>query len=163
MPRTAVLMALLAVAVLSPVPAFPLEGGGATPRAPAPAPKPAPAPAPREGEDPAPSPVRVYIPFEDLRKVFEKEGQGVFVPWKEFQDLWRRAMDRPESATNVSGVTSAKYEGRGEGDLAILEAGLDIAAASDGESAVAVGRGAPALAAARLAGNAGILSHETRR
>src|SRR5688572_3395793 len=136
MPRTASLLAVLAVAALLPAPALRAEGG----KPPVPAPKPPEArPAPKPPEDPAPSPVRVYVPFEDLRKVFEKEGQGVFVPWKEFQELWRKAMDRPDVAPPVSGVTAARYEGRVEGDLAILEANLDVASASDGETLIPVG------------------------
>ncbi len=156
--RTAALLAILAVAALAPLPGARAEGG--RPKPPVPAPGPAPAPAPKEGEDAGPSPVRVYVPFEDLRKVFEKEGQGVFVPWKEFQDLWRKAMDRPETAPSVAGVTTARYEGRVEGDLAILEATLDVAAASDGESAVPVGLGDAALGAADLDGKPAVLLDE---
>ena len=36
----------------------------------------------------------IYIPFKDLKDVFEKEGQGVFVPFKEFMKLWKANLDR---------------------------------------------------------------------
>ncbi len=102
--------------------------------------------------DEVPPPSRVYIPFEDLKKVFEKEGQGVFVPYEEFQRLWKRAMDRPAEATAPSGVSTAFYEGRVEGDLAVIEAALEVIAASDGESAIPVGLAGAALGEATLDG-----------
>lgn len=33
----------------------------------------------------------IYIPYEKLRKVFEKEGRGVFLPYEKFQELWQAA------------------------------------------------------------------------
>ena len=33
----------------------------------------------------------IYIPYEDLRKTFEKSGRGVFLPYEEFQKLWQAA------------------------------------------------------------------------
>jgi hypothetical protein len=36
----------------------------------------------------------IYIPYEDLRKVFEREGRGVFLPYDEFLKLWRKARDK---------------------------------------------------------------------
>ena len=33
----------------------------------------------------------IYIPYEKLRNVFEKEGRGVFLPYDQFQELWRAA------------------------------------------------------------------------
>lgn len=36
----------------------------------------------------------VYIPYEKLRETFEREGRGVFLPYEEFQELWRAAVDR---------------------------------------------------------------------
>ena len=36
------------------------------------------------------SPAKVYVPYKELKAVFEKEGQGVFLPYKEFQRLWRQ-------------------------------------------------------------------------
>jgi len=43
---------------------------------------------------PEASPVReqsIYIPYEKLREVFEKEGRGVFLPYEKFQELWKAA------------------------------------------------------------------------
>mgnify|MGYP003512945731 CR=1 FL=1 len=33
----------------------------------------------------------IYIPYTKLRQIFEKEGRGVFVPYDEFQRLWKAA------------------------------------------------------------------------
>ncbi len=33
----------------------------------------------------------IYIPYDKLWKVFEKEGRGVFVPYEEFNRLWTAA------------------------------------------------------------------------
>ena len=33
----------------------------------------------------------IYIPYEKLRDVFEKEGRGVFLPYAKFQELWNAA------------------------------------------------------------------------
>jgi hypothetical protein len=151
--RSLSVFALLAALFLASSPGARGEGDG-------PKPPPGKGAAPKDGDPKEPNPVRVYVPFEDLRKVFEKEGQGVFVPWEEFQKLWRKAMDRPESPTSVAGVTAARYEGRVEGDLAILEATLDVAASSDGESAVFVGLGDAALGEATLNGKPAILLDE---
>lgn len=33
----------------------------------------------------------IYIPYENLRKTFEKEGRGVFLPYEKFRQLWDAA------------------------------------------------------------------------
>ena len=39
----------------------------------------------------------VYIPYDHLREVFEREGRGVFLPYEEFEALWRAAYERPST------------------------------------------------------------------
>jgi len=107
--------------------------------------------------DDRPEPARVYIPFEDLKKVFETEGQGVFVPYAEFQDLWKRAMDRGPDRTPPAGVTTALYEGVIEGDLAVVKATLDVLSGKDGESAVPIGLGGAVIGEATLDGKPAVL------
>ncbi|MBN1908403.1 MAG: hypothetical protein JW818_01575, partial [Pirellulales bacterium] len=36
----------------------------------------------------------IYIPYEKLRKVFEKQGRGVFLPYEQFQELWKAAREK---------------------------------------------------------------------
>jgi len=55
--------------------------------------------APAGGEDEKPEGTllreqSIYIPYEKLRKVFEKEGRGVFLPYEQFQELWKAARDK---------------------------------------------------------------------
>ncbi len=33
----------------------------------------------------------IYIPYDKLREVFEREGRGVFLPYEKFQELWKAA------------------------------------------------------------------------
>jgi hypothetical protein len=114
-------------------------------------------PAAPRADDDVPPPSRVYVPFEDLKKVFEKEGQGVFVPYAEFKELWKKAMDRGPGATTPSGVSSALYEGRVEGDLALIEATLEVQSGSDGESSVPVGLAGATLGSASLDGKPAVI------
>jgi hypothetical protein len=160
--RTVALAAALLLAAASPVPGAAAQE--ADPPAPAPrSPRPGdgdPSPGPGSHREPGKSPgtpSRVYIPFEDLKKVFEKEGQGVFVPWAEFQDLWRRAHAQREASDLPAGVASAVYEGRIEGDLAIVRADLEVVASADGESTVPVGLGGAALGEAILDGRPAVI------
>ena len=40
----------------------------------------------------------IYIPYEKLRRVFEEHGRGVFLPYEQFQELWRAAREKDEPA-----------------------------------------------------------------
>ena len=35
----------------------------------------------------------IYIPYEKLRRTFEREGRGVYLPYDKFQELWKAAHD----------------------------------------------------------------------
>jgi len=63
----------------------------------------------------------IYIPYEKLREVFEKQGRGVFLPYEKFQELWKAARDRtappPEAKppidaliTEVSGTATVSKD-----------------------------------------------------
>ena len=78
---------------------------------------------------------KVYIPFRDLSKVFEKEGEGVFLPYDEFLELWRKAHGVDETAGGPpmpAAVRAAAYEGQAEGDMVRLDAALEVEVLSDG-------------------------------
>ncbi len=103
-PRIAIAAMALALAhgILAQDPAPPPAAPAAAPAevsppaAPAAAPAPAPAAAPETFREQV-----IYIPYEDLRKTFEKAGRGVFLPYEEFQRLWqaaRSASARPPDA-----------------------------------------------------------------
>ncbi len=85
----------------------------------------------------------VYTPYEQLEKVFEKEDRGVFLPYREFLDLWNKLdlpVDVKKNQPPVDGVlASARYTGRVEGDAAIFDAQLQVEALKDGWSKVPLG------------------------
>src|SRR5262245_14535152 len=78
---------------------------------PAQPPKPAePATQPEAAKVPPARDPTIYIPYSKLRQIFEKEGRGVFVPYDEFQRLWKAAREAarktPEAQPPVSALIS---------------------------------------------------------
>lgn len=52
-----------------------------------------------------PAPLReqtIYIPYKKLRDVFEREGRGVFLPYEQFQELWRAAREKTQPTTTAA-------------------------------------------------------------
>jgi len=104
--------------------------------------QPAPAPEPKgdegeegdEGADGAegeakPKLHKLYVPFKDLKDVFEKEGEGVFMPYDQFRKLWDRAYRvMPDKSTPpvAAAVRSAKYTGVASGEMIRFEAEVDV-------------------------------------
>lgn len=105
-----------------------------SPPPPAATPPSSPAPTPQA---PAPAsdikqPVRerersIFIPYEQLEQVFKDHGTGVFLPYREFLDLWNEltlkrdeAKDPPPPSDGV--VSKAEYTGRVEGQTLVLDA-----------------------------------------
>ncbi len=43
----------------------------------------------------------IYIPYDKLRQVFERHGRGVFLPYEEFEALWRAAQEKTRPAAGV--------------------------------------------------------------
>jgi hypothetical protein len=72
-----------------------------------------------EAESPALEENTIYIPYEQLRDVFEREGRGVFLPYEQFQRLWNEAKNArkpveseraPVDAILVSAESNATIE-----------------------------------------------------
>ncbi len=72
----------------------------------------------------------IYLPYKNLRQVFEKEKSAVFMPYAQFLKMSDRARAAdPREATKplVSAViTEAAYSARIAGDVAHLEAALTV-------------------------------------
>lgn len=73
----------------------------------------------------------VYVPYEKLREVFERDGRGVFLPYDEFQQLWLAASEhsrRPPDIKPPVGamVVEASSEAEVAGDVMLVTATLDI-------------------------------------
>ena len=105
-----------------------------------------PAPTPPAAATAAPTKEQtVYVPFDKLEQVFENEGRGVFLPYREFLDLWNKLKlpeDLKKKEPPVDGVlAAAHYTGRVEGDAASISAKLDLEALKEGWSTLKLGEG----------------------
>ncbi|NQT37138.1 MAG: hypothetical protein HQ581_06595, partial [Planctomycetes bacterium] len=83
----------------------------------------------------------IYIPYDELRKVFEKEGRGVFLPYDRFQELWKAAREasekppRPELPTGAL-ITEIDAEATVAKDVVKVVATVKIEVLAEGWSAV---------------------------
>lgn len=73
----------------------------------------------------------VYIPYDEIERVFEKEGRGVFLPYAEFIKLWEKARPveppkpKPKPPFDAA-ISAANYEGSITGDAASITASYSI-------------------------------------
>ncbi len=75
----------------------------------------------------------IYVPFKNLRNVFEREDSSIVLPYAQFLEMWDRLIqpDRQPIKPPVNGViTRADYAGSVKGELAYLDATLDVEALS---------------------------------
>jgi len=87
----------------------------------------------------------IYVPFEKLEQVFEHQGRGVFLPYREFLEMWNK-LNLPEKLKNteppVEGVLAgANYVGQVTGDVAEIKAKLSFEALKDGWAKLSLGAG----------------------
>jgi len=71
----------------------------------------------------------IYLPYTKLRDVFEDEDSSIVLPYSQFLRMWDRVAkpDRRAAAPPVEAVIArADYKGTVQGDLARLEATLDV-------------------------------------
>ena len=71
----------------------------------------------------------IYLPFKNLRDVFEDEDSSIVLPYAQFLEMWNRLIepDKPVEQPPVNGViTGADYVGAVKGELVHLEATLDV-------------------------------------
>ena len=115
-------------------------------RAQTPAPAPPATPAPNSTTPPAaappPAPVvrererTVYVPYEDLEKVFKDKGKGVFLPYKEFLDLWNelnlKRQEEKAKAPQDGVVSKAEYTARLEGESLAIDAKITVESFREG-------------------------------
>lgn len=80
-------------------------------------------------------PARIYVPYEKLQDVLGAEEQGVFMPYSQFERLWRSAQGKPatvESAPADYLVSTARFTGQVGEKLARLELLLTVDILADG-------------------------------
>ena len=64
----------------------------------------------------------IYIPYEKLREVFERDGRGVFLPYDKFQQLWNEARQNQPKKTRSQRTLGridnrhSKHRNAGNGD-----------------------------------------------
>jgi len=101
----------------------------------------------------APAPTKVYVPYEDLKGVFEKADQGVFLPYKDFQKLWRSAQGKPAGVAQAPFeylMSTAKFKGEVAEELATIRLELTIDVLADEWVQIPIGLGGVAVAQAAL-------------
>jgi hypothetical protein len=86
--------------------------------------------------DPGKQPVRerertIYVPYDQLEKVFQDGGKGVFLPYREFLDLWneltlKREEDKDKEPPSDGVISKADYVGHVEGQTLVLDAKLSV-------------------------------------
>ncbi len=85
----------------------------------------------------------VFVPFDKLEEVFAGQEQGVFLPYREFLEMWNK-VNLPEKLKKteppVDGVVAgAGYSGKVDGDLAEIKAKVNFEALKDGWSQIPLG------------------------
>ena len=95
-------------------------------------------------------PVKVYVPYEKLKGVFETGKQGVFLPYDQFERLWRAAQGRPAAVGKAPApylISSARFTGTVDSEVARMELTLVVDILGDGWVEVPIGLGDVAVSA----------------
>ena len=53
----------------------------------------------------------IYVPYEKLREVFERDGRGVFLPYDKFQQLWNEARQNQPKKIEINAPLGALITG----------------------------------------------------
>ena len=99
----------------------------------------------------------IYIPYEKLRQVFEKQGRGVFLPYEQFQELWRAAREKTQPAAEpkppagglITDITSAATV---EKDVVRVKAAVRIEILTEGWHSIPLRLADAGVIAATLSG-----------
>ena len=99
----------------------------------------------------------IYIPYEKLRKTFEKEGRGVFLPYEKFRELWQAAQDIQKRAAEAKPpvgalITEIDNEAVVAKDVVRVKAVMKIEVLAEGWSEVPLRLPDAAITEATLAG-----------
>lgn len=99
----------------------------------------------------------IYIPYEKLRKTFEKEGRGVFLPYEKFRELWDAAQQKLHAPADQkpprgSIITEIESEATVAKDVVKVVAVLKIDLLAEGWNEVPLRLGDAAITRATLDG-----------
>ncbi|HUT95444.1 MAG TPA: hypothetical protein VMY37_38675, partial [Thermoguttaceae bacterium] len=108
-----------------------------------------------EGEERVIREQSIYIPYEKLRKVFEKEGRGVFLPYEKFQELWQAAREKAKPPAEQKPpvgalITEINNEATAEKDVVRVRATVKIEVLAEGWNEVPLRLGDAAITKATL-------------
>ena len=97
----------------------------------------------------------IYIPYTKLRTIFEREGRGVFLPYEEFQELWRAARDNThqpaEDRPPVDAlITKAEHDATISKDVVRVNCRLNIELLAKGWTEIPLRLGDAAITQATL-------------
>jgi hypothetical protein len=117
---------------------------------------------PADGDPPAAEPAgfheqSIYIPYNKLREVFEAQGRGVFLPYEQFQELWKAARDQsaapPEAGPPLATlIAEATNEAEVSRDVVRVRAKVRIELLAPGWHAVPLRLADAAIISAKLKG-----------
>lgn len=98
----------------------------------------------------------IYIPYEKLRDVFERQGRGVFLPYEEFEKLWRAAREKTtppvEPGPPVDAlITEASHEAVVARDVVQVAANLKVELLRKGWKEIPLRLNTSAITAATIA------------
>lgn len=102
----------------------------------------------------------IYVPFTKLRDVLKDEESSIVLPYAQFLDMWNRLIqpERPAMKPPVNGlITRADYVGAVKGDLAHLEATIDVKVLTDDWARLPVRFGDAAIGSAKTEDEAVLL------
>ncbi|MBU4272642.1 MAG: hypothetical protein KKA28_12340 [Planctomycetes bacterium] len=102
----------------------------------------------------------IYVPFKNLRDVFEREDSSIVLPYAQFLEMWNRLIqpDQQPIKPPVNGViTRADYVGSVRGELVHLDATLDVEVLSAEWARLPVQFGDAAIGSARTEDGAVLL------
>ena len=73
----------------------------------------------------------IYIPYDKLKDVFEREGRGVFLPYEQFQKLWHEArsansLSKPDSPPVDVILVSAENTATIEKEVMVVRASISV-------------------------------------
>lgn len=102
----------------------------------------------------------IYVPYDELEKIFTDGGKGVFLPYKEFLELWNelnlKRTKEDETKPPQDGIVSkAEYIARIEGETLVMDAVVTVESFKKGWLTVPLAKGGtlPGIAQAET-GNA---------
>ena len=99
----------------------------------------------------------IYIPYDKLRQVFERHGRGVFLPYEEFEALWRAAQEKTRPAAGVrppvgAVITEIENEATVAKDVVRVKATVKIDLLAEGWHEIPLRLADAAITAATLGG-----------